>query len=236
MTITYHTEVIQYTPEWDALKCGVLSASKICDILTPAKLELADNKTSKELVNTIACQRITGYLEPTFQSYDMLRGLKEETLARKVYSDSYAPVQECGFVTNDKWGFKLGCSPDGLVGDDGGWECKSKLQKLQFAIIRAGKMPDEFRLQLQATMMITERPWWDFSSYSGGLNMFTVRIAPDPAVQRAIENAAFDFEAKVQAAMQEYGNRIADSNLRIIPVPETPDDDDIISSSEEVEV
>ena len=232
MTIIYHHEVIQYTPEWDALKCGVLSASKICEILTPTKLEIADNKTSKELINTIACQRILKTIEPTFQSYDMLRGLREEVLARKVYADNYAPVKECGFVTNDKWGFKLGCSPDGLVNDDGLLEIKSRLNKLQFGVIRAGKMPDEYRLQVHAQLMITGRPWCDFISYSGGMNMITLRVEPDLVVWKAIENAAFDFEAKVQMAMEEYGNRISDKTLRIVPVPVTPEGDEIITTQE----
>jgi len=233
MAIKYYHDVIQYSEAWDKLKCGILSASKFCDILTPAKLEIADNKTSKELVAAIACQRILRNIEPTFQSYDMLRGLREEALGFKVYSDNYAPLQRCGFVTNDKWGFTLGCSPDGLVGDDGGWECKSKMQKLQFAIIRAGKMPDEFRLQVQATLMITERKWWDFSSYSGGMNMLTIRIEPDPVVIKAIETAAFDFETRVKAAMKEYTDRLADKNLRIVPVPVTPEGDEIITTEQE---
>ena len=235
MTITYHTEVIQYTPEWETVRNGVLTASKIEKILTPEKLQFADNDGCRELVDAIACQRAIGKSDPTFQSYDMLRGLKEETLGRKMYSDTYAPVTECGFVTNDKWGFKIGCSPDGLVGDDGGIEIKSRLKKLQFGVIRAAKMPDDFRFQVQATLMITERPWWDFISYAGGMNMMTVRVFPDAVIQKAIEDAAFNFEAKVNIAVEEYGKRIVDGTMRILPTPETPDDDDIISSSEEVE-
>ncbi len=233
MAINYHYDIIQYTPEWDAIRCGVLTASKICKILTPAKLEIADNGTSRELVDTIACERITKLTDPTFQSYDMQRGLHEEILARKVYAENYAPVQQCGFVTNDKWGFKIGGSPDGLIGDDGGWECKSKLNKLQFGIIRSGKMPDEFRLQVQCLMMITERTWWDFTSYSGGMNMITIKVEADPLVHAAIEAAATDFEAKVKIAVEEYGNRLADKEMRIIAVPPTPQGDEIITTEEQ---
>lgn len=232
MTIKYHYDTIQYTPEWEALRCGVLTASKISKILTPAKLEIANNDTSRDLVNVIACERITKLVDPTFQSYDMLRGLREEVLARKVYAENYAPVRECGFVTNDKWGFLIGGSPDGIIGDVGGWECKSKLNKLQFGIIRAGKMPDEFRLQVQCLMMITERPWWDFTSYSGGMNMMTVAVEADPVIQKAIENVAFDFENRVKIAVEEYGNKIADKTLRIISVPVTPEGDEIITTEE----
>mgnify|MGYP002129560140 CR=1 FL=1 len=46
----------------------------------------------------------------------MLRGQEDEIYARQAYADHYAPVTETGFVTNDKWGFTIGYSPDGLVG------------------------------------------------------------------------------------------------------------------------
>ena len=62
--------------------------------------------------------------------------------------------------------------------------------------------------------------------------MITLRVEPDLVVWKAIENAAFDFEAKVQMAMEEYGNRISDKTLRIVPVPVTPEGDEIITTQE----
>lgn len=223
MTIIYHWNIIQYTPEWDAVKCGVLSASKIDKILTAKTLKFAENDTCRELVDNVACQRLTKKLHPEFISYDMRRGLIEEQAARNLYIDNYAPVKECGFITNDKWGFTLGCSPDGVVGvnEGGGIEVKSRLPKLQFGVVRSAKLPDEFRFQIQATMMITERAWWDFISYAGGMNMLTLRIEPDLDIQQAIFSAADMFEDRVKLAMEEYGNRITDKTLRILPTPET---------------
>jgi hypothetical protein len=241
MTITYHTDVKQYTPEWEAVKCGVLSASKIEVILTDKKLEFSGSKECKALVDFIAMQRVTGKTDETFQSYDMRRGLREEEIARQMYAESYSPVVQCGFVTNDKWGFKIGCSPDWLIdeptdgGAPGGAEAKSRLKKLQFGVVRSRKMPEEFRFQVQTSMMVTERPWWDFVSYSGDFNMMTVRVLPDLSLQRIIEDAAFKFEALVTAAVEEYGNALADGNIRILPTKPTPDEDDIISSSDEQE-
>lgn len=228
MTITYHWDIVQYTPEWDVVKCGVLSASKIEKILTPSKLKFAENEECRELVDNIACQRLTKKLSSEFISYDMRRGLIEETSARDLYRKNYAPVTECGFITNDKWGFTLGCSPDGCVEDDGGIEVKSRLPKLQFGVIRSAKTPDEFRLQLQTTMAVTERPWWDFVSYAGGMNMLTMRNEPIADIQSAIIDAATEFENRVKAAIEKYGNRIADKTLRILPTPDTIMDFEVI--------
>ncbi len=225
MPIKYHYDIIQYTPEWDAVKCGVLSASKIEKILTPSTLKFAENGGCRELVDNIACQRLTQKLHPEFISYDMRRGLIEEQSARDLYSENYAPVKECGFITNDKWGFTLGCSPDGLVNEstdgEGGIEVKSRLPKLQFGVVRVAKVPDDFRFQIQTTLLITERRWWDFISYAGSMNMMTLRVMQIPDIQSAIIDAATEFENRVKSAIEEYGNRIADKTLRILPTPET---------------
>ncbi len=221
MAIKYHHDIIQYTPEWDAVKCGVLSASKMETIITASTLKFAENKGCRELIDSIACQRIMQKRHPEFISYDMRRGLLEEQSARIMYSDMYAIVKECGFVTNDKWGFTLGCSPDGLVGDAGGIEVKSRLPKLQLAVIRAAKVPDEFKVQIQATLMVTERAWWDFISYAGDMNMITMKVEPDFDMQKAIGEAAVTFEERVKKSIEEYGNRLADKTLRILPTPET---------------
>lgn len=235
MTITYHTEIQQYTPEWFAIRLGVITASQIDKIITPAKLQFADNEKCRSYAHEIAMQRVIGKTDPTFQNYDMRRGMIEEKFARDKYSAAYAPVTECGFVTNDKWGFKIGCSPDGLVSENGGIEVKSRLKKLQFAQILSPEMPNEYRMQVQLSLMVTEREWWDYISYSGDMNMITIRVYPDPVVIKAIEDAAFRFEDMVRKSVEEYGNRIADGNLRILVTPPTPDEDDIISSSDEQE-
>jgi hypothetical protein len=221
MTITYHWDIGQYSVEWDNVKCGVLSASKIEKIITPSKMKFAENDGCRDLVDNIACQRLLGKRSSEFLSYDMRRGLVEEETARDLYSKNYAPVKECGFITNNEWGFLLGASPDGVVGEDGGIEVKSRYPRLQFGVIRSAKVPDEFRFQVQTTLLITKRPWWDFISYAGGMNMLTIRVEPDKSVQDPILEAATIFEERVKVAVEEYGNRIADKTLRILPTPDT---------------
>src|SRR3546814_1507000 len=61
--------------------------------------------------------------------------LDDEIIARDEYTKHHAPVEQTGFITNDKWGFTIGYSPDGLVGDDGLIECKSRRQKYQVQTI-----------------------------------------------------------------------------------------------------
>jgi hypothetical protein len=176
-------------------------------ILTPT-LKVANNDKTRAHVWELAAQRISQYVEPSYIGDDMLRGWEDEVRARDLYAATYAPVQEVGFVTNDQWGFKIGYSPDGLVGDDGLIECKSRRQKFQVQTIVEGTVPEEYMLQLQTGLLVTGRKWIDFISYSGGLHMVTMRVYPDATMQDAIINAATEFEAKVARAVQSYRDLI----------------------------
>lgn len=206
--ITYHNDIIQGSEEWHALRCGVLTASEVKLILTPT-LKLANNDKTRAHVWEIAAQRITGYTEPQYIGDDMLRGYEDEIKARDLYSKTRAPVAEVGFITSTALGFNMGYSPDGLVGDDGLIECKSRRQKYQVQTISEGVVPDEYMLQLQTGLMITGRKWIDFISYSGGLPMFTIRVMPDDEMQAAIVAAATEFEARVVQAVQSFRDNVA---------------------------
>ena len=219
MTIRYHTELLQGSDEWVEARRGLLTASEMELILTPT-LKPADNKESRTHLWELLAQRISGFVEAGYEGYDQMRGHQDEASARDLYADRYAPVTECGFVTNDRWGFTIGCSPDGLVGDDGMIECKSRKQKYQVQTlienVGEGTIPKEFTLQVQTALLVTERKWLDFISYSGGLPMATVRVEPDPVLQEAIIKAATAFEEKLAEKMAIY-RAVEKSGRRLLP-------------------
>lgn len=208
-------DLIQGSDEWLAARCGLLTASEMKLIITPT-LKVADNDKTRAHVWELLAQRITGHVEPQYVSDDMLRGQEDEIEARLVYAKHYAEVEEVGFITNDEWGFTLGYSPDGLVGDDGLIEIKSRRQKYQIETIASQKMPDDYTIQVQTGLLVSGRKWCDFVSYSGGLPMVTIRVFPDPTIQAAIVEAATVFEIKLAAKRAEYEAVIA-SKARLIP-------------------
>ena len=217
--ITYHEDLIQGSEEWHLARLGLLTASEMKLILTPT-LKLANNDKTRAHVWELAAQRISGFVEPSYIGDDMLRGWEDEIAARDLYSTTFAPVVETGFVTNDEWGFTLGYSPDGLVGDDGLIECKSRRQKFQIQTIvenyRDGTAPDDFALQCQTGLLVTGRKWIDLVSYSGGLPMIPIRIEANPEIQAAIIDAATAFEAKVAEAIEDYAAALK-TNPRLLP-------------------
>lgn len=217
--ITYHDKVEQGSAEWLELRRGILTASEMKLILTPT-LKIAANDKERAHLYDLLAQRVTGYVEPQFQSYDMERGNFDEEHARAKYSATYAPVKECGFITNDRHGFTLGYSPDGLVGNDGLIECKSRIQKWQMQTLVeyvAGQaVPADFIIQVQTGLHVSEREWCDFVSYSGGMMMATVRAYPIPEIQEAIGAAATAFEQRLNEKLEIYNELIA-SDARLVP-------------------
>lgn len=207
MTIKYHTDLIQGSDAWHQARCGLITASEVKLLLTPT-LKKADNDKSRAHLWELAAQRISNYVEPSYVGDDMLRGHEEEFYARQLYAENFAPVEEVGFVTNDEFGFVLGCSPDGLVGTDGAIECKSRRQKFQVQTIvehwRDGTTPIDYMLQSQSVMIACQRKWIDLCSYSGGLPFIPMRIERDPVMEEAILEACHAAEAKISQIVEDF--------------------------------
>lgn len=209
-------DVTQGSEEWFALRCGVLTASEIKLILTPTLKMAANDKERAHLFELLA-QRITRHVEPSFISEDMLRGYDDEDSARTLYQQHYAPVRQVGFVTNSRHGVTLGYSPDGVVGADGLIEVKSRKQRLHVQTIledvSRGAVPAEHLLQVQAGLLVSERAWCDFISYSDGLPMAVVRVLPDAKVHAAIVAAAQAFEARLLERWADYNAALAKASF-----------------------
>lgn len=217
--ITVHKEMVQGSDEWHAARCGLLTASEMKHVIT-ATLKVADNDKTKDHLYELLAQRVTHYVEPSYISDSMLRGMNNEIEALDVYDKQYAPVTRVGFVTNDKFGFTLGYSPDALVGDNGAVECKSRKQSLQMRTI-VEYVPNEtcdpaFMIQVQTGLMVSERDWCDVISYCGGMPMATVRVFKEKKYQDAILAAATEFEGKLLAAQTKYA-LLLQSKARLIP-------------------
>ena len=206
-------------------RCGILTASEMKHVVsrkTDKKTGLVtyksptDDKSVAHLYE-LAAQRVNQYVEPSYIGDDMLRGQDDESHAREAYDENYEAITECGFVTNDEWGFTIGYSPDWLVGSDGQGEAKSRRQKYQLETIATKKVPEEYVIQNQTGLLVTRRKWCDYTSYCGGMPMITLRVDPDKEVQDAIIEAATSFHEKLKKLIKEYSEVLADPAMRLIP-------------------
>jgi hypothetical protein len=167
--------------------------------------------TARALALTLTAERITGHVEEVFPSRDMERGTMSEPYARDIYSENYAPATEVGFMTRELGGYRLGFSPDGLVGDDGLLEIKSPRQKKHLATILADEVPLEHMAQCQAGLLVSGRAWIDFISYCGGMPLFVKRVEPDEKWRKAIWEAVEAFE---ETAANMYDTYISNTEGR----------------------
>jgi len=199
----------QYSVEWWQAKKGVPSASNFDRILT-AKTGKASAQAEDYIAELIADLH-TDLLPERAElagTRAMRNGLELEPEARRWYAlVRDVDVQRVGFCVTDDGRF--GCSPDGLVGDEGGLELKCPLGKTQVKYLRAGTLPDEYRPQVHGALIVSGRPWWDFLSYCPGLPPLLIRVRPDDYTERlrqALESFWADYKTAL-ANIRTYSTR-----------------------------
>lgn len=203
MALHILAELEQGSEQWHDQRRGMVTASAVGRLLTSTG-RVADNDYSRALTAQLVAERITGWTEPTFMNDDMYRGIEDEPRARDKYSEHYAPATEVGFMVRDDWGFRIGYSPDGLVGSDGLIEVKSRRMKKHLTTILSDTVPPENMAQLQCGLLVSGREWIDYVSYSGGMPMYVKRVYPDAKWFAAIEEAVTTFEANAARMVADY--------------------------------
>lgn len=166
--------------------------------------------TAKSLMRTLIAERITGRVELIPMNRAMERGTLDEPYARMAYEkDKGVKVDQVGFITEDKHGFILGYSPDGLVGDDGLIEIKSRDQKTQLLTIMTDEVPAANMAQLQTGLLVNGAKWIDYVSYCGGMPLYVKRVYPDPEWFAVIIEAVSAFEKHATEVISKYLEAVA---------------------------
>jgi len=168
----------QGSEEWFAVKCGKVSASHFGDVL--------NKKTGRRTyMLKVLAERMSGELMSGYSNKAMEDGIELEPVARECYEDIFGPVQQVGFVELNDY---VGCSPDGLIGDDGGLEIKASYPNTHIDYILSGKLPAVYVPQVQGNMWVTGRKWWDFVSFCPKIKdrpFWQIRVERD---EKYIEN------------------------------------------------
>jgi len=210
VTLTEYPDLEQGSEEWLAARCGLVTASVVGQLVTPKTVRPASNDDSRALTFLLVAERITGFVDPVYVNADMARGQFDEPLARNLYADTYAPVAETGFMVREESTWKLGYSPDGLVGDDGLIEVKSPRAKTHLRTILNDEVPSYHMAQIQAGLLVTGRGWLDYLSYSGGMPMWRKRVYPDQRWFDAIVEAVEQFERTAAQMVADYAAAVTD--------------------------
>lgn len=196
-------ECRQLTPEWWEARRGVPTASQFGRILTPKTLKPSAQADAyiDELIGDLVSLNPPVFSQNGYTAA-MTAGREFEPEARRFYEmERGVDVREVGFVMDDLGRF--GCSPDGLVGDDGGLELKCPLPKTHAGYLREGGLPVEYAPQVHGSLVVTGRAWWDFLSYAPGLPEVLVRVTPNEYTE-ALREALEVFWARYMEAMDKF--------------------------------
>lgn len=199
----------QRTPEWFAVRAGKVTASRIADLTAKTKTGYSTSRANYKA--QLVCERLTGVPADSFTNAAMQWGIEKEPEAREAYCQhQLCAVNEIGFVHHPRFDM-AGCSPDGLVAEDGLVELKCPLSATHIDILLGGSFPDKYVKQALWQMACTERTYCDLVSFDPRLpetmRLFIQRIPRD-------EQAIAELEREVEAFLAEVDVTVAELRAR----------------------
>lgn len=194
--------VDQLSIEWAKLHVGVISASEYGN-LVKANLKPRDGEMPKTYLYKKVAEVFRGEpmcnLSPGFSVSATEQGLFLEEEAIPFVSLSYdLDIKRVGFCMHDNG--LAGCSPDGLIGEDGGIEIKSPDVHTHCKYLLCGVVPADYVPQVQFSLYVTGRKWWKFVSYRRRFPALVLTVERDEETMEKIDTVVKAFHANLNAA------------------------------------
>ena len=189
----------QGTDAWQDVRLGKLTASDFHTLM-------GKSSTKKTILLKKAAERITGVKSDAcnFSNIHTERGHALENEARALYSvHNMVDVKEVGFVELNE---TVGCSPDGLVAEDGGVEIKCKDNHTHLYAATNNYIEPAHRTQCQFNMYVCGRSWWDYVLYNPNFSkpLFITRLARDDEYINEIQKYITECNEKIQSHIEAF--------------------------------
>jgi hypothetical protein len=199
-------ECVQGEPEWFAARAGLPTASEFATVMAKGR-DGGQSVTRKTYMYKLAGEILTGEPMESYSNAHMERGRIMEDEARDWYAfDRNIEPQRVGFIVNDA--MHAGCSPDSLIGSDGGLEIKSACAHVQIERLTRNDLPPEHKAQVQGSLWVSGREWWDFVSYCPKLPPLCVRVPRDNGYIATLAGTVKQFNeelAELVEKIRRYG-------------------------------
>lgn len=190
----------QGTEEWFKVRNGKMTASNAHTISVAGK-------GLDTYIKTVVADMFASQKEEGYQSKAMERGSMLEEQARSIYELLYGVnIEKVGFIEYSEY---IGCSPDGLINNDGGIEIKCINNKDYFQLLLGIEKPDSnYISQVQMCLMITGRNWWDLVFYNPNFKQSTYieRLVPDIDFIEKLKIGLSLGEEKIKELVKTYNN------------------------------
>lgn len=190
----------QGSPEWFAMRAGKVTASKVSDVMSAIT-----TAGYKNYLADLVVERLTGNKTESFTNAAMQWGVDQEPIARAEYEVKTGNfVDQIAFVDHPTIA-NFGCSPDGLIGDDGLIEIKCPNTATHIDYVMQDKVPTKYIPQIQCQLAVTGRKWCDFVSFDprlpDGLQILIVRLERDDKYIEKLEARVVKFLDEVNSAV-----------------------------------
>ena len=182
----------QGTPEWLAARAGMVTASRIVDVMAKPETAARTNYMAQIVAELLTNKPQGG----TFTNAAMEFGTEQEPFARGAYEVTRGVlVDQVGFVYHPTID-RAGASPDGLVGEGlVEIKCPQMATHLQYQIEQ--KIPLKYQKQMLWQLACTERNWCDFISFRPELpeklQLLVIRFNRDDKEIKKIETEVMKF-------------------------------------------
>lgn len=164
----------QRTPEWHSARRGRITASAVGGILGHAPYATRDDVMRRMVRDAHGAEaEFNGNVATEYGTINEDGALIDYRL------ETGNDVDLVGFIEKDEW---AGCSPDGLIGADGGLEIKCPFGKRKDAVPQFKFLADQphYYDQVQFSLWVTGREWWHFFQWGPGGTLLEY-VEPDQA-------------------------------------------------------
>ena len=191
----------QGSDEWHEARRGKATVSMFKVLMAKRGLGAIAHTYAKEIVG----HSLQDAFEENFTTFAMQLGIDLEPVAISRYEqETLEQVYPKGFITKGDF---LGCSPDGLIGDVGGIEVKCPQSAKHIDNLLSVVCPKEYYDQIQGSLYITGRLWWDFVSYNPNFKtdyqIKIIRVEPDLEWVELFEERVEEFKQLINNYKQQ---------------------------------
>lgn len=162
----------QRTEEWHEARKGRITASMVGAILGLSP-NLSRAGAMRRMVRDAhgAEPEFTGNIATEYGEFN------EDGAVAEYEMETGNRVQKVGFIPHEDW---AGCSPDGLINDDGGLEAKCPFGKRKEGDLKPLEDQPHYYAQVQFSLWVTGRKFWHFYQWTPRKTKLEV-VLPDQA-------------------------------------------------------
>lgn len=189
-------EMTQGSAEWMQVRKGKLTASH-------AQAIASNGKGLETYIYDILTEKYSSNQEQ-YTNDDIARGNELEETARELYQlETGNKVKQVGFIARDEF---VGCSPDGLVGQEGGIEIKCLNDRNHLHLSITEKIEKKHIWQIQMNLLITNRNWWDYVAFNPNLpkELVIIRVEPDQEMHEKLREGIEKGIKQLKKLEKEY--------------------------------